>query len=110
MSKLISPPGLFALGWLHKPRASKARPSDEPGYFCRILFAEAALTSPAWKNIDAALDETGRTHFGAKDYDALKKRNGLRLPLRRDIAGKGYPEDYTAFLNLNAKAEFRQRW
>src|SRR4051794_36770892 len=101
MSTLITPPGTFALGWLNKPRLAKGRPpTEEPSYFCRVLYTDGALASSAWKSLEAALDDAGYNHFG-KDYERLKKQvpQGFRLPIRRDVEAKGYSSEYVAFLN-----------
>jgi hypothetical protein len=74
-------------------------------FYARLLFTAEALADPAWKAIDKAITDLGNSHFGTS-YAALIKNSQLRHPLRRDVLGKSWPEQYVAFLNLKASAEY----
>ena len=101
----MTPPLVLESHSLWKPRVSKMQPDKAPEFYARLLFDAAALVDPAWRTIDKAITDLGQSHFG-NAYAALVKNNQFRNPLRRDVLGKSWPEQYVAFINIKASAEY----
>jgi hypothetical protein len=102
---LFTPPVVLESSSLFKPRVSKMRPDKAAEFYARLLFTAEALANPAWKAIDKAITDLGNSHFGT-GYAALVKSGQFRHPLRRDVLGKSWPEQYIAFINTKAGAEY----
>ncbi len=105
MYTLITPPLTLENSALFTPKASKLKP-DQPSYYARLLATAAAAQSDAWRELEAALDELGRSHFGS-DYTAMVRSSSFRSPIRRDVTGKGWPSDIVAFLNVKRGADYK---
>jgi hypothetical protein len=100
---LITPPGIVGGSSLFNVYESKL--NNESSFFLKLLFDQEAELSPEFKNMEMAVREIGQDHFG-KAYDNLVKSGQLRLPFRRDVEGKGWPDFVVCFLNLKSGADF----
>jgi Protein of unknown function (DUF2815) len=93
---------------LFTPRVSKLKPNDPPSFYARLLADEAAMKTDAWKSLEKAVKELGEQTFGgSKQFAALVQGGQFRSPVRRDIAGKGFPNDVVAFLNVKSGADYQ---
>jgi hypothetical protein len=102
---LITPPVTLASHALFAPKGSKMRPNDAPSYYARLLVTKETMATPEWKQLLKAIDDEGRAQFG-KDYQTLSNAGQLRLPIRHDVAGKGWPTEFVAFFNVKGNADF----
>ena len=107
---LISPIGTLATRGKYLfvasiSREDKGKPDKHPTYYGRVLFTKEALASKEWIGQGGVMSqvlEAGREKFG-KNFDAMWKEGGVRSPLRRDIATKGYdPEAFAGFIQVKA--------
>jgi hypothetical protein len=96
---LITPPLMLESSALFTPRVSKLKPNDPASYYAKLLASAAAVQTPAWKALEKAAEDLAKQSFGAGV--------SYRSPIRRDVAGKGWPEQFVAFLNVAAGADYR---
>jgi hypothetical protein len=93
---------------LFTPRVSKLKPTDPPSFYARLLADEAAMKTDAWKALEKAVKELGEQTFGGpKQLAALVRGGQFRSPVRLDVAGKGWPDDIVAFLNVKSGADYQ---
>lgn len=109
--RLITPPGPLSYPKVFVPQLpNKPKPEDKKSYSTDYLLTRAALNSPEIKAIIAASktlihDEWGPGEMSwQNDYlTVICKTGKKRLPIRKDIAGRGYPEDIVAFFSARSK-------
>jgi len=104
---LITPIGTLAtrgkaLLTASKSKEDKAKADAPLTFYARVLFTPDALKSKEWAAIVAAITEAGTEKFG-KNFAAMWKEGGIRSPLRRDVATKGYDSDtFAGFIQVKA--------
>ena len=90
---------VFKPGLSKKPKAG-----EKPKHSVVALFTAEALASPEWQAIVAEVIACAREAFGAK-ADTMIAEGAIKLPLRKDVVSKGYPEQFKGFLNLSSNEE-----
>jgi hypothetical protein len=103
---LISPPMILADSALLKARVSKLKPNESASFYARVLANTDSVQHSAWKRLLTAVDELGEQHFGAAAYRTLVENGLFRSPIRKDVAGKGWPSDVGAFLSVKAGEDY----
>lgn len=107
MAAIITPVGTLAsrgkaLFTASLSKDDKGKPDKSPTFYARVLFTHAALSSKEWIAVMNEAFDIGREKFG-KNFDAMWKEGGIRSPLRRDVATKGYdPAVFGGFLQVKA--------
>ena len=83
-------------------KGKDSKPTDPVTYYARVLLTHEALKDAAWMSIMTAVIEAGREKFG-KNFDAMWREGGIKSPLRKDVATKGYDSNvFGGFLQVKA--------
>lgn len=102
MTRLLTPVGVLSYPHLFKailPRDAKA--GDKPKFSTAILFDAAAVETPEYRALAAAVLAIARERWGDK-ADAMIQEGSIRLPFRKDVVAKGYPDRFVRFFNCTA--------
>lgn len=106
VSTLITPECTGSYLHLFKAVLGKnPKPTDKPSFNGVLLFTAAALETPEWKAMQAALIAACRERWGAAKADAMIREDSIRLPFRKDVTAKGYPAEFVRFINVKASEE-----
>lgn len=114
MASVISPEVVLSYPKLFKSELPKdAKPEDKKRWSLTALFTAEGVASAEFRNIVAACVAAARAKWPEADdkvqFDAKgmafifvgKPDDGvtLRMPFRRDVKAKGYPEQFKLFMN-----------
>jgi hypothetical protein len=91
------------------PHAFKAIPPyDEPNgkkkHSLALLFTEAAWNTPEMVTLRGAVLDCAKQRFGDK-AEAMIAEGSLKLPFRRDVAAKNYPDTVFRFMNCTSSED-----
>jgi len=96
MPILLTGPVTASHPHLFKPQLHKlAKPGDRPKFSIASLFTHAALETPEYKALVAAMMECGNAFWGAATFKTLVDEGSFVSPFRRDLTAKKY--DATQF-------------
>lgn len=97
-TRVITPAAIISFPRLFKPEPGPQ--GGEPKYSAAFILPEGSdLTA-----LKAAIVAAGKEKFGDKFAELVRGDPNFRLPLRTDVAGKGYPVGSTFF---NATSKYR---
>lgn len=106
MANLLTPPATLSYPNLFKARLGpNAKPGEEPKFSAALVFTREAFDSPEMRAIKDEVVRVAREKFGQQKADAMIREKSLKLPFRTDIAAKGYPEEFVAFINISSKQQ-----
>lgn len=98
---LITPEGVLSYPKLFRSELPKdAEPGDKKKWSTTILFTQAAVETAEYKALVTEAIKCARDKWGA-DADQMIRDGQLRMPFRKDVAAKGYPAEFVAFMNLS---------
>lgn len=85
-----------------KSKEDRDNPEKFATFYARVLLTHEALKDPKWLEIMKAIHEAGAEKFG-KNFKTMFAEGGIRSPVRKEIASKGYDADvFGAFIGLKA--------
>jgi hypothetical protein len=104
---IITPIGTAA--WPHLFTAvlpRRAKPTDKPKFSLTILFTEAAMNTPEGARLKQEVVNCGIAKWGEQKFTAMVNEGVVKMPFRRDVTTKGYPEHFKCFVNMTSGADF----
>ena len=96
LKRVITPAAIISFPRLFKPEPGPQ--GGEPKYSAAFIMAEGSDLS----GLKAAIVAAGQEKWGDKFAELVRGDPNFKLPLRTDVAGKGYPEGST-FFNATSK-------
>lgn len=84
-----------------------AKPDDKPKFSVTALFEHAALETPEYKAMVAAMARACEAQWTKPTFDRYVAEGVFKNPFRRDIESKGYdPARFARFISCSSGAEY----
>ena len=83
------------------PKGSRLKPNEPAGFLRPYLGFERDVGDAGVGSPRKALHDFGVSHFGP-EYPTMVKQGQVRSPIRTEVAGRGWPSNIVAFINLKS--------
>lgn len=103
MANLIGPEStLLAASFAEARLGKNPKPNEKAKFFGRFGYTAEQWESAPMKVIRTAVIAAARDAWGTAKADAMIKEDAIKLPFRKDVVSKGYPEVYVRFVGASS--------